>query len=276
MTKIIDIPKDQWKKWQEFCLNRDSTVHDMQLCPICGCASESVPGYGPECVCFAGCGHVIRMKCNPPSSEVDCPWVHARLPSEVSRQKISDAILWVLTLGEAYKASGKIHPRNIYDNDLVIPETEIDLFLQSIDYSLLDEFRTSDPSLFPYILCGKWLIFLPEAEIDATWATISTKIEAGTIQYGAKVSTKSQANGGDHVVCIYVYNYLDHQDVLDCREALRALGYSSRLFFKPDEFTSLHKYSNQQDSNDQQADEDDEFDISSRYPSPKINHRYYG
>ncbi len=94
MVRISEISKEQMHVWWENCRQRNLTTKDSLPCPICGSESKTGYDYGPECVHFMGCGHIIRIKQELPSIEQCSSWIYARLPAEVSRQKISDAILW--------------------------------------------------------------------------------------------------------------------------------------------------------------------------------------
>jgi hypothetical protein len=93
---------------------------------------------------------------------------------------------------------------------------------------------------------GKWLIFVSEAEVDATWATIQRATKDGLLGDSAKVSTAKpnpQGKPGRRVICVYTYDGDDEQDVWRVRDALRGLGFTDRLYWKADQATSDGLYS---------------------------------
>ncbi|KAG6819031.1 hypothetical protein H0H93_016103 [Arthromyces matolae] len=79
------------------------------------------------------------------------------------------------------------------------------------------------------VLSGKWLIYSKPHQIDGLWSRIVTAVIAnapeGVVSTPrAKVSTARP--GEPHVICVYVDDYSDAEEVGRVREALRKVGVS--------------------------------------------------
>ncbi|KAJ3158385.1 hypothetical protein HDU86_002851 [Geranomyces michiganensis] len=92
-----------------------------------------------------------------------------------------------------------------------------------------------------HVLSGKWLVFRSLKAIDKMWNRISRATVAGTLGTAAKVAPRSD-NGTCHVVCIYTRDYTDAADVARVRDALRRLGVTERIVYKPDLYTRCEIY----------------------------------
>lgn len=82
---------------------------------------------------------------------------------------------------------------------------------------------------------GKWLIFLPAADIDNAWRKVRDATVRGELGIGAKVSTARDAeNARDDKRVIYVFteNWEDEEDVMRVREKLKELGFVDRIGYK--------------------------------------------
>jgi hypothetical protein len=157
---------------------------------------------------------------------------------------------WLDKEAEKYVQSGKIYPRNINKEELIVPTREPELTLRRIDIEVISS--GLPPS-------GKWLIYLQRNEVDEIWKILSSAIRNGKLPYKAKVSTaKPNPNSTSrdlHVVCVYTPNYLFREDVRNCRRILSEIGFEDRLYYKPDIMTFKNMY---------------------RVKSSRINHRYFG
>jgi uncharacterized protein YprB with RNaseH-like and TPR domain len=96
---------------------------------------------------------------------------------------------------------------------------------------------------------GKWLIFIPEEEIDVIWQKIRKSILKNKLVKYAKCSTivknkYSQDNKRDCVICIYTYDYTDKVDVRIVRYKLKKLGFRDKIYYKTDISTLEKKYKN--------------------------------
>lgn len=108
----------------------------------------------------------------------------------------------------------------------------------AVDTKSLDELaRKSD------ILNGKWQIFKCPEEIDNSWYVIANSTWKDELGTSAKVSTAGQFGASkpwSYAIFIYTKNYFDTLDVKRVRERLRELGYTQRLYYKPDLYTYLN------------------------------------
>lgn len=95
---------------------------------------------------------------------------------------------------------------------------------------------------------GKWLIFVPLEQIDVVWEKIRLATEQGNLGSSAKVSTArpnpNASNSGTKVICVYTYDWTDEYDVRRIREALRQLGFTSKISYKADRETVSGIYAN--------------------------------
>lgn len=93
---------------------------------------------------------------------------------------------------------------------------------------------------------GKWLIFVPEDEVDAAWKKVRDETRKGTLGISAKVSTaKPNPDSRDWRAVIYVYtrDWADEADVMRVRERLRDLGFTERIGYKRNIETYRGEYS---------------------------------
>ncbi|KAG6850184.1 hypothetical protein C0991_010684 [Blastosporella zonata] len=93
------------------------------------------------------------------------------------------------------------------------------------------------------MLSGKWLIYAKPHQIDDLWSRIVTAVianaPAGT---GASAKVSPAREGEPHVICVYVDDYSDAEKVGRVRDALRRVGVRWRIGFKPDIYTHLGIY----------------------------------
>jgi len=93
--------------------------------------------------------------------------------------------------------------------------------------------------------CGKWLIFCSSTRIDEEWQRIKHAVEQGQLGSQAKVSTAASSRvrrSGQHVICVYTYDYEDSTDARRIRQVLRDLGFTQKLPYKSDEETLNGRY----------------------------------
>ncbi len=100
----------------------------------------------------------------------------------------------------------------------------------------------------PTVRSGKWLLFVPNDEIDEVWMRVKEATEAGRLGGDSKVSTaKPNPNSADpshNVICVYTYDSDDESDVMRVREELRGLGFVNEIPYKTDEATLSGTYRN--------------------------------
>jgi Domain of unknown function (DUF1917) len=96
---------------------------------------------------------------------------------------------------------------------------------------------------------GKWLLYLPNDQVDEGWATIATATTAGRLGVAAKVADRALAEHGSrrgreilHVCCVYTADCRDTADVARVLGVLRELGFSQRLSYKEDAATLAGVY----------------------------------
>jgi hypothetical protein len=87
------------------------------------------------------------------------------------------------------------------------------------------------------VLGGKWMIFSNSASVDMDWSKVAEGVTSGILGIVADVSTKPD-DSGMHVICVFTKNYLDMDDVKRVRQGLRSLGFTKKLKYKPNAFTS--------------------------------------
>lgn len=211
-----------------------------------------------------------RLKQLIPSAVSSDYWLHSRPPKEISKEIDQGCSKWLVSHADKYASSGSIYPRDISKEELMIPRDEPELTLRALDLEAIKhakELVTPKNSLdsdfvrmmLSTALAGKWLVYTPKSEIDETWKNLSSAIETGRLPYDAKVSTAKDnklSNDKDlHVVCVYTPNYLFREDVRKCRRLLFDLGFTNRLYYKPDIMTMRGMY---------------------RVTGSRINHRYFG
>ncbi|KAJ0400889.1 hypothetical protein P43SY_004501 [Pythium insidiosum] len=95
------------------------------------------------------------------------------------------------------------------------------------------------------VVSGKWMIFRNTETVDDAWTKIARAVLQSHLGDAAKVSpvsTKPQ-QGNSHVICVYVPDFTNTDDVLRVRDTLRALGIDDKIMFKPDAYTHCGIYS---------------------------------
>lgn len=94
--------------------------------------------------------------------------------------------------------------------------------------------------------CGKWLLFIPVAEVDKAWEKIKIATHEGLLGSSAKVATArpnpNAARPDERVICVYTYDWTDVEDVRRIRDELRRLGFTRKIPYKSDEDTHTGKY----------------------------------
>jgi hypothetical protein len=94
---------------------------------------------------------------------------------------------------------------------------------------------------------GKWMLFIPNGEIDHTWEIIQHAVLHCLLGRSAKVATMKKnrlENSKDHkLICIYVNDYTDLSDVGRVLAWLRRLGFTEAIRFKTDQATLAGEYS---------------------------------
>ncbi|GLE01811.1 hypothetical protein PINS_up010649 [Pythium insidiosum] len=95
------------------------------------------------------------------------------------------------------------------------------------------------------VVSGKWMIFRNSETVDDAWTKIARAVLNNHLGDAAKVSPVSSKpqQSNSHVICVYVPDFTNTDDVLRVRDALRALGIDDKIMFKPDAYTHCGIYS---------------------------------
>ena len=96
---------------------------------------------------------------------------------------------------------------------------------------------------------GKWLFHVDTGfKADYLWSIVAKAIvNRDILAETAKMSPSDpRQNDYQHVVCVYNKNYLDYEQVLNSENGLRKIGIKCPLYYKPDVFTCLGIYRNNQ------------------------------
>ena len=93
---------------------------------------------------------------------------------------------------------------------------------------------------------GKWMVFVPTADLDDLWSRVKGALAVGSIGAQAKASTArpnpNATNPNEKVICVYTYDGDDEADVWRVRAGLRRLGITQPLSWKPDQATRDGQY----------------------------------
>lgn len=93
---------------------------------------------------------------------------------------------------------------------------------------------------------GKWLVFVPTGHVDDWWGLLRIGVERGHLGTGAKVATAAPSSAeispNTRVICIYTYDYRDHDDVRRVLAGLRKARVNWRLSYKTDRATLDARY----------------------------------
>jgi Domain of unknown function (DUF1917) len=90
------------------------------------------------------------------------------------------------------------------------------------------------------VITGKWMIFEDSNKVDMLWGNLVYHLCIERQKGSAKVSTWKK--GERHVICVYVDDYTNLEEVNGLRMALRAIGVKRQIGFKPDAYTHLGIY----------------------------------
>lgn len=89
------------------------------------------------------------------------------------------------------------------------------------------------------VLIGKWIVFEEPSKINELWEKVVRLVCIDGKAQQAKVSTYDVTR---HVICVYVDDYTNMQQVSALREALRSIGVVWKIAFKMDAYTHLGIY----------------------------------
>lgn len=195
---------------------------------------------------------------NSPSKVTKDYWIRSHPPISEFTEHVKSGAEWLRKNALEYAKSGKMFPRDIYADKLILPQSEPEIALHRIDLETIKTVNQMGQKGYP-LLFGKWLIYVSRSKVDQVWENLSLNIETGKLPHDAKVATaKTNPHATEkekHVICVYTPNYLFRDDVRQCRLLLKQLGFEAKLYYKPDVFTYRGMY---------------------RITGSPINHRYFG
>lgn len=94
------------------------------------------------------------------------------------------------------------------------------------------------------VISGKWLMHLDTGfKVDHAWRGIATAVVEGRLSV-AKVSPHQQDS--KHVICVYTEDFTDEENIMQTDAAIRSSGVKCLLTYKPDAYTYLGIYRNNQ------------------------------
>jgi len=92
------------------------------------------------------------------------------------------------------------------------------------------------------VLSGKWMIYTDTRRVDHLWKKVVRLLCVDLKRGSVKVSPKKE-EGDSHVICVYVDDYSNMEEVDWLRDALRrTAGVFWKIGFKPDAYTHLGIY----------------------------------
>lgn len=90
---------------------------------------------------------------------------------------------------------------------------------------------------------GKWMLFFKPDQADEKWEEIARATAQGKLGCSAKINPTKELTQ-DALCCIYTKNFADKDDVKRVLTSLKEMGFHVRSGYKPDFFTHLDIYRN--------------------------------
>ncbi|KAK3588757.1 hypothetical protein CHS0354_024238 [Potamilus streckersoni] len=99
------------------------------------------------------------------------------------------------------------------------------------------------------VLAGKWMIHVQSGfKVDQLWSFVCRGIMTHILpSFSAKVSPVNTKENGDadrHVICVYNNDFTNEDEVYELEAGLRTIGIKCPLYYKPDVYTYLGVYRN--------------------------------
>jgi hypothetical protein len=100
---------------------------------------------------------------------------------------------------------------------------------------------------------GKWMLYIPNEEIDNAWSQVKTALSQGKLGRLAKVISISGAKPDRftgkmrQVLIIFTYDWQDATDTLRILEVVRNIGLTQQAYWKANEDTDTGRYSTNTD-----------------------------
>jgi len=188
------------------------------------CGNERTPSY------YYVCDECFSQEENLPTNVRSSVWITVINRKDRQREKtVGNSKLRILILKSFNRRAIVPDPSRkvvVIGDDLEIPVKENDIDNVARESGLV---------------VGKWLIYTPHEKINEVWKTVASSTLKGELGVDAKVSTVVQGTS-EYVICVYTKDYLDVDDVKRVRKRLAELGFTQRLYYKPDIYTYLRIY----------------------------------
>ncbi|XP_018408379.1 PREDICTED: UPF0696 protein C11orf68 homolog [Nanorana parkeri] len=164
-------------------------------------------------------------------------WLETYRPSRVSRfgnpEEGSGPVGWLAVYGPGFcpQIEGRKELQDAWD--------KLQSTGRKINYDLVREL-----ALNYGVISGKWLMHLDTGfKVDHAWCGIATAVIEGRLRV-AKVSPHQQDS--KHVICVYTCDFTDEESIMQTDAVIRSSGVKCPLFYKPDVYTHLGIYRNNQ------------------------------
>ena len=175
-------------------------------------------------------------------------WLDKYRPSVI---KDSDGVAWISArIQENNDFNSKFEEPGKGDSEVLSGEaiTMDQLSRMTIEWERLGLDATLDDALYlasKYsITAGKWKIFARPNRVDKIWKNIIIALFQKKLKYviSAKVSPLNAFSNGSHLICVYNQNFFNKTEVFEAEASLRKIYFGRTLVYKPDIFTYLGIY----------------------------------
>ncbi|XP_065913601.1 UPF0696 protein C11orf68 homolog [Dysidea avara] len=135
------------------------------------------------------------------------------------------------------------------DRDLRDLDKALDMWEDLVSNRRVTPKKIEEIALATKFTGGKWMIFKHRRIIDETWKRMAEATVAGKLGCSAKVSTtyasdtnKRNREIDQHLICVFTKNFADKDDVWRVEKALRSMGITDTLKYKPNIYTHFKLY----------------------------------
>ncbi|XP_040265889.1 UPF0696 protein C11orf68 homolog [Bufo bufo] len=164
-------------------------------------------------------------------------WLETYRPSRVPRfgdpEEESGPVGWIAVYGPGYcpQAEGVKELQDAWE--------KVQSTGHKIDYDIVRELALNHG-----VISGKWLIHLDTGfKVDYAWQGIATAVVEGRLSV-AKVSPRHHES--KHVICVYTEDFTDEEAIMQTDAVIRSSGVKCLLTYKPDVYSYLGIYRNNQ------------------------------
>ena len=87
------------------------------------------------------------------------------------------------------------------------------------------------------------ILFFSRSKIDVSWTAIAKAVVSGTLGTAAKMfESDSSEEESYYVICVYTEDFTNEEEVWAAEKSLRKLGITERLYYKPNIYTTVGIY----------------------------------